>query len=332
MLTIQSRNVNDAYHEALWKIAVHGIRETTRNGTVLVNPGPVMTSYVRPWERMLFDPKRDANPYFHVMEAMWMLAGERATKPLEFFNKTFNQFNDDGVTMNGAYGHRWRYYFDIDQIKWVIGHLRDDPNSRRAVLGMWDPASDPFSIDSGTKDVPCNTHIYFRRNGGKLDMTVCCRSNDIVWGCYGANAVHMSYLQEFIAEALGWYIGTYYQMSNNWHLYEPHFDLQRPSFKFTENNAVFAEHEPLLGGTSYLTLLDALPYVLKEVWDGTFTPFGVPYIDNVLVPMIYSWRFHKVKDQQQALAYAYKIKDGAISLACLEWLGRRYDGSRLAGQ
>lgn len=324
MLIIHARNVNDAYYEATWKIAVQGVMEDSRNGKVLVNPGPVMTSYERPWERMLFDPKRDANPYFHVMEAMWMLAGYNQTAPLEFFNKTFNQFNDNGVRMNGAYGHRWRHHFDHDQLKWIIAHLRDEPNSRRAVLGMWDPASDPQSIDRGSKDVPCNTHIYFRNEAGKLDMTVCCRSNDIVWGCYGANAVHMSYLQEFIAQALGWPIGRYYQLSNNWHMYERHFDLQRSLLVCDEYDDSISSFK-LLYKASYLMLLDALPFVFKELKDGTFTSFGVPFVDKVIIPLIYSWRFHKAGDKEQALAYAYGIKDSGVSLACVRWLSRRYD-------
>ena len=33
----------------------------------------------------------------------------------------------------------------------------------------------------------------------KLCMTVCNRSNDMLWGAYGANVVHMSMLQEFVA-------------------------------------------------------------------------------------------------------------------------------------
>jgi hypothetical protein len=50
-------------------------------------------------------------------------------------------------------------------------------------------------------------------------MTVCCRSNDMLWGAYGANVVHFSILQEVIAIELGVGIGVYRQVSNNFHLY-----------------------------------------------------------------------------------------------------------------
>jgi hypothetical protein len=70
------------------------------------------------------------------------------------------------------------------------------------------------------KDRPCNTHIYLRVDGAALDMAVMCRSNDIVWGCYGANAVHFSILQEYLATRIGVEMGTLTQFSFNWHMYE----------------------------------------------------------------------------------------------------------------
>lgn len=50
-------------------------------------------------------------------------------------------------------------------------------------------------------------------------MTVFCRSNDIIWGCYGANAVHFSMLQEYLATYIGCPVGIYQQVSVNWHAY-----------------------------------------------------------------------------------------------------------------
>jgi hypothetical protein len=41
----------------------------------------------------------------------------------------------------------------------------------------------------------------------------------MVWGAYGANAVHFSVLQEFIAAAVGVPVGFYWQVANNFHAY-----------------------------------------------------------------------------------------------------------------
>jgi hypothetical protein len=81
---------------------------------------------------------------------------------------------------------------------------------------MWAAVAD-LGLD--WKDRPCNTHVYFDARGGVLNMTVCCRSNDALWGAYGANAVHFSILQEVIAAGVGIPMGVYRQFSNNFHAY-----------------------------------------------------------------------------------------------------------------
>ena len=91
-------------------------------------------------------------------------------------------------------------------------------NDRRAVLEMWD-AEGELRMANSCKDHPCNTHIYFNVRDNILDMTVCNRSNDMIWGALGANAVHMSILQEYIASHIGARVGIYTQFSNNLHAY-----------------------------------------------------------------------------------------------------------------
>lgn len=244
---VTGRNVNDVFTDAMWYMRALGddCLESSRNGPVLVAPGPVLSTYLRPWERVLFDARRDCNPVFHLMEAIWMLAGQQDVEWLSQFNSNISRYADDGV-MNGAYGFRWRSQFGgIDQIRYVVATLRNDPNSRRAVINMWDPAQD---INPDWKDVPCNTTIYFDLRGGKLNMTVCCRSNDAIWGCYGANVVHFSMLQEYIAAFLQRPIGVYRQFSNNFHIYTElalwkEYKLMPPIFTQAYTHDVSGPHE-----------------------------------------------------------------------------------------
>lgn len=216
MRVITANNVNDALTSGFYWLKATGQIEKSRGGDVMVARGPVATRYFCPKERVLFNPTRDANPVFHLMEAIWMLSGQRNVEWLLQFNSTFDRFAEDDKEMHGAYGYRWRKHFPQDQIFAVIHELRRLPNSRRAVIAMWDPDAD-LRVDK--KDIPCNTHIYFGIRDGHLDMSVCCRSNDILWGAYGANAVHMSILQEVIAYGVGVPVGSYVQFSNNFHAY-----------------------------------------------------------------------------------------------------------------
>lgn len=220
MINIDARNVNYALHEGAKLIRSQGIQSPSRNGPVLVAPGPVCTTYEKPDERVLLHPARDANPFFHLYESLWMLAGRNDLAPVAEFVSNIRQYSDDGgKTQPGAYGYRWRKHFNHDQIAWAVERFRKDPNDRRVVIQMWDANTDIPAADAGGKDVPCNLIALPAIRDGKLDLTVFCRSNDMVWGAYGANAVHFSFLQEYLARVLGLPVGRYYQISNNFHAY-----------------------------------------------------------------------------------------------------------------
>lgn len=189
-----------------------------------------------------------------------MLAGRRDVEPLTRFVSDFaTRFAENDGTIHDAYGWRWRHMLGFDQLSAVVRQLTEKPESRQAVIQMWDAYS-PVSVPTADKpdwnktegwfwhgedDLqgnwrtrPCNTHAYLRIREEKvqtadnrmamlplLDITVCCRSNDIVMGAYGANAVHFSILQEYLAAMLDVGVGHYYQFSNNYHVYQSTLDM-----------------------------------------------------------------------------------------------------------
>lgn len=214
---IKVRNVNDAVHEGFWWLKTAGVDEDSRNGPVRVAPGPVVTEYSHPRERVLFDADRDANAVFHLLESLWMLAGRNDSASLLPYNARMAAYAEASGTIHGAYGYRWRQKFGFDQILAIVQELKAKPTSRQCVLQMWHATLD-LGVDA--KDRPCNTHVYFQVRDNKLQMTVCCRSNDALWGAYGANAVHFSILQELMASAIGVGVGAYTQFSNNFHAYK----------------------------------------------------------------------------------------------------------------
>lgn len=218
--TIISRNVNNVFSDVIWALSARfkestAVVEQSRNGQVIRFDGPVILTYKNPTECVLLNEKRDANPFFHLMEAIWMLAGRSDAKFVSQFSSGIAKYADDGV-FYGAYGDRWRHAFEMDQIVDIYHELNSNPTSRRVVLQMWDANHD---LGGTMRDHPCNTHAYFQISRVQLNMTVCNRSNDIVWGACGANAVHFPFLQQFLAESLGVQVGAYHQISNNMHLY-----------------------------------------------------------------------------------------------------------------
>lgn len=216
---IVPKNPDDGLIQAIQALTPHNSVETaSRNGPVVRFNGPVITAWTNPIDRILWSPTRDCNPFLHFIEAAWMLAGRNDVKMPAYLAANMANYSDDGAVLHGAYGHRWRHWFGTDQITALIAELKNNRGTRRIVLQMWDGRDDLAQAVNG-KDIPCNTAIYFDPVGDLLNMTVTCRSNDAVWGCYGANLVHMSILHEYIATQTGFETGTYFQVSNNLHFY-----------------------------------------------------------------------------------------------------------------
>ncbi len=227
MKVVSVHNVNLALPRMMRMLRSEAITRESRAGPVLEMPCPVTTVYMKPTQRVLFAAERDANPFFHLFESLWMLEGRNDIAFPAYYNRRMMDYSDDGLIQHGAYGHRWRNHFDKDQILCAINLLKNKPKSRRAVIQMYDPRTD-VDISETMKDVPCNLTIALLLDdtgmNTRLDMTVFCRSNDAIWGAAGANAVHFSILQEYIAEKLGVRVGLLYQISNNLHAYKNIYD------------------------------------------------------------------------------------------------------------
>ena len=284
MLAITGRGVNELYRDALWMMRISGLQEESRNGKVQALPEPFCATYQRPWERVLFHPERDANPYFHLMESLWMLAGAEDVAFLAQYNSNIARYSDDGVIFHGAYGHRWRYHFEKDQLIEIIAMLRADPTTRRAVLAMWDPMRD---LGTQSLDLPCNLLCMFRVVRDTLTMTITNRSNDLVWGAFGANAVHFSILHELIARAVGIPQGQMYQFTNNLHIYEQHWPMMESPYALED----YPPTIPLLHGRE--TWQDFVEDC-EELVSGE-RQFITQFFNSVVQPARFSYDLYKTK-------------------------------------
>ena len=219
---IVANDPDEALLKGLEMLEEYGEFETSRGGDVVVMPQPITTIWEKGYSIVSTNPIRDANPFFHFNEALWMLEGRNDVASLDVYIKDFGgrYAESDGV-LHGAYGHRWINHFGVDQLQLIVEKLQSNPEDRQCVLQMWDAHTDMGNdLDGMWKDRPCNTHVYFRVHARKeLEMTVCCRSNDMIWGAYGANIVQFGVLHRYMAVRIGVEVGRYYQISNNFHAY-----------------------------------------------------------------------------------------------------------------
>jgi len=300
--------------------------------------------FENPRERVLFWARRDANPFFHFFESLWMLAGRNDVAFLQQFVGRMKLFSDDGKRFHGAYGYRWRQHFDpsdvrlsgMDQLVILGERLAMDPTDRRSVLTMWDPTVD---LGADGKDFPCNTHAYFSRNvRGELDMSILNRSNDVIWGLYGANAFHFSVLQEYMAARIGCHVGTYFHFSNNYHAYLNTFEPLRNMWDAKANGDAMSPYQ--MHGPELVYPYDWFQDCTINQWDedleaffdgdgANFTPADVetPFWQDVVWPL---WEAHRVYREtegiiryQAAISMVENCAAMDLHKACKEWLERR---------
>lgn len=330
MNVVNVRNVQQALVEGCYQMSRYGQVRESRNGQVKLLDGVTVTVYQNPCERVLLDPERDANPFFHLMESLWMLAGRRDVEFVSYFNSGMAQYSDDGDIFNAAYGFRWRQHFGGDQLTSISRALRANKDCRRQVLGIWDARQD---LGAESKDLPCNLTVTFQvSRAGALDMVVFNRSNDLIWGAYGANAVHFSILLEYMAAKVGVPVGTYTQVSANTHVYQPHWELM-------EGLACQAPMPPTPRSCAYSTeVIKPFPLVNIPIgrWereldlfmkDCVNSQFRDPFFETVAKPMAFAYgAFKASKDPSRfrnARVYLHHMPACDWKVAAFEWMDRR---------
>lgn len=341
MHLIKGRNVHSLLPEALYALSHVGVREDSRNGPVLRFNGLSVLEYERPMERVLFHPERDANPFFHFFECLWMLNGDDDVPFLRKFSSNIKNYSDNGYTFHGAYGYRWRKWFDVDQLDIIIRQLKTDSRDRRCYLQMWDARRDLGKVG---KDFPCNVGATFNiaKYGDVevLDMVVHNRSNDLIWGALGANAVHFSFLQEYLATCLGLPTGRYWQVSSNLHAYEATYTpiSQLVDLAADVYNGVIAC--PYQKG-------EVTPYPIMKVdrtiWmqdlamfmkHGPIVGLREPFFRRVAGPMWHAYDAYRDKENPDRFAIAQEIMEQCHATdwkkACTEWLTRREANAKRA--
>ena len=214
------------YADALHKLQDSGL-EVAPRGKRILELRPVIIEFHNPLNRVTYLKGRVINPFFQLLESMWILAGRSDVDSLTSYNKSIAQFSDDGKHFNAPYGERLRTWEKndslnyisnpIDQLIDIMRKLEADPDTRQAIAVIYNPRFD--NIDNETKDRPCNMLLEFKLRDGKLDLTVVNRSNDLHWGTFGANLCQFSTILEAMATWLNVEVGTYFQQTDSLHIY-----------------------------------------------------------------------------------------------------------------
>ncbi|MFD6934662.1 thymidylate synthase [Streptomyces goshikiensis] len=192
-------------------------------------------------------PARVLNAAFAAAEAVWILSGSDANW-IYGYNQRMAQYADDG-TLRGAYGPRMRAWRPgHDQLNHVRRTLLADPDSRRALIQLYDPDRDI----PNHSDVPCTLGYRFYLRDGLLEMHTTMRSQDLWLGfCY--DLFTATVLHELMAHWIGAELGHYHHHVDSLHLYDSNIHTARalpgqpaPSRAMQPLTAPWDDFDPLL--------------------------------------------------------------------------------------
>lgn len=220
-MEIVARSVQEAFG-AVWNELEAREPIPSRNGACKELVG-VQIKVTNPANCLFHNDKRKDFYLAKLYEALWVMTGCDSIEHLVKFIPRAKDYSDDGLTWRGAYGPRLRDYgvsgFNVDQVKFCINLLKKDPDTRRAVISIYDPSID--STNEG-KDKPCNNFIQFLLRNNKLHMLVYQRSCDLLWGWTGINAYEWYFLQSLVLSELSpeTTLGDYIHTFGSLHVYK----------------------------------------------------------------------------------------------------------------
>src|SRR5580704_9691399 len=220
---LSDTTIDDLLHRVLKKLleckkAIHPSRGPAKELT------GVLLQLTNPRSRLSRTEKK-GKVFSCLGELLWYLAKTNDLKFIKYYVSRYEKETDDGLTIHGGYGPRLfallRGDCKINQIESVLALLKKNPDSRRAVIQLfdaWDIADDTVP-GLRHKEIPCTCSLQFTVRKKRLYMFTTMRSNDAFVGL-PHDVFTFTMLQEIMARSLGLELGRYKHFVGSLHLYE----------------------------------------------------------------------------------------------------------------
>jgi thymidylate synthase len=204
-------SANEAFEHLYTKINRIGVEQS--NTLSLFNVGIHIN---HPLNNKITNKTRSWNEDYAEYEWQWYVSGNPNGEEISKRAKIWKNHMDENSNIRSNYGWQWQRN---NQLNKVIKKLKNDCNSRQAVITIYDGKEQ----DTYQYDTPCTNSIHFQIINDKLCMTVNMRSNDL-WFGFCNDQYCFSRLQEMVAQQVNKEIGWYFHFASNLHLYNKHLN------------------------------------------------------------------------------------------------------------
>ena len=162
-----------------------------------------------------------------VHELLWFLRGETNIRSLQDQNvHIWDEWADENGDLGPVYGKQWRSWScpngrTIDQMRWLVEEIKQNPFSRRLIVSAWNVAElDAMAL------MPCHTLFQFYVADGLLSCQLYQRSGDLFLGV-PFNIASYALLTHLVAQSTGLRAGEFIHTLGDAHLYANHVDQAR---------------------------------------------------------------------------------------------------------
>lgn len=214
------------YLDLLDFVLKNGVQKQDRTGTGTISVfGYQMRFDLRENFPILTTKKLHLRSILH--ELLWFLQGATNTKYLTDNKVTiWNEWADANGDLGPIYGYQWRSWpkpdgSHVDQIKQVLGSIRNNPDSRRHIVSAWNVGDlDRMALP------PCHLLFQFYVANGELSCQMYQRSCDIFLGV-PFNIASYVLLTRMMAQVAGLKPGEFIHTLGDAHIYQNHIDQVR---------------------------------------------------------------------------------------------------------
>lgn len=163
-------------------------------------------------------------------ELLWFLKGDTN---IAYLKENGVSIWDEWATPEGdlgpVYGKQWRDFNGVDQVKWVLNEIQNNPTSRRMIVSAWNPEFLPDTSISPSENAangkmalpPCHCFFQFYVLDGKLSCQLYQRSADIFLGV-PFNIASYALLTHMVAQVCNLEVGDFVHTFGDVHLYSNH--------------------------------------------------------------------------------------------------------------
>lgn len=235
------------YHDLLKNVLENGATRINRTGVTTLSLFGAQTRYdLKEGFPLVTTKKVNFNAIVH--ELLWFISGDTNIKylvdnnvniwnewPYEMYKQSkhykgesLNDFvlkikSDESFAkhhgdLGPVYGKQWRDFNGVDQLKWLMKEITDNPNSRRLIISAWNPVD----IDRMLLP-PCHTLFQFYVIDNKLSCQLYQRSADLFLGV-PFNIASYALLTHLIADVAGLEVGEFVHTIGDCHIYENHIE------------------------------------------------------------------------------------------------------------